>query len=131
MLVFFQFPTRKNFMKILTSVVLMMLLLGVAPARVDAQQQERGNSKFEKKNFNHSEWTKGLFSEVVTVANPGKIIYLAGVGAEDENGKGGTVLFPGDFSGQCKYAYDKIKKLLALHGAKMSDVVKVVTYVTD
>ena len=44
---------------------------------------------FEKKNYNYSEWTKGRFSEAVTVTGPGKMIFLAGVGSEDENGKGG------------------------------------------
>ena len=46
----------------------------------------------EKKSFNYSEWTKGRFSEAVTVTGPGKMIFLAGVGAEDENGKGGDIL---------------------------------------
>jgi enamine deaminase RidA (YjgF/YER057c/UK114 family) len=85
----------------------------------------------EKKNFNYSEWTKGRFSEAVTVTGPGKMIFLAGVGAEDENGKGGDILHKGDFVGQCHYAYDKIKRLLAKHGATLADVVKMVTYMTD
>ena len=67
----------------------------------------------EKKHYNYSEWTKGRFSEAVTVTGPGRTIYLAGVGAEDENGAPGTILHKGDFTGQCKYAYDKIKRLLA------------------
>ncbi len=86
---------------------------------------------FEKKNYNYSEWTKGLFSEVVTVTHPGKMIFLAGVGAEDENGTRGTIKYLGDFAGQCHYAYEKIKRLLASQGATMNDVVKIVTYVTD
>jgi enamine deaminase RidA (YjgF/YER057c/UK114 family) len=90
-----------------------------------------GSAGFEKKNYNYSEWTKGLFSEVVTVTHPGKMIFLAGVGAEDESGVRGTIRHVGDFAGQCRYAYDKIKRLLAAHGATMNDVVKVVTYVTD
>jgi enamine deaminase RidA (YjgF/YER057c/UK114 family) len=85
----------------------------------------------EKKSYNYSEWTKGRFSEAVTVTGPGKMIFLAGVGAEDENGKGGDILHKGDFTGQCHYAYDKIKRLLAKHGATLGDVVKMVTYVTD
>ncbi len=85
----------------------------------------------EKKNFNYSEWTKGRFSEAVTVTGPGKMIFLAGVGAEDENGKGGDILHKGDFAGQCHYAYDKIKRLLQKQGATLGDVVKMVTYVTD
>ena len=83
----------------------------------------------EKQNFNHNEWTKGRFSEAVTVTGPGKWIFLAGVGAEAE--KDGSILHVGDFAGQCRYAYEKIGKVLAAHGAKMSDVVKLVTYVTD
>jgi 2-iminobutanoate/2-iminopropanoate deaminase len=86
---------------------------------------------FEKKNFNYSEWAKGRFSEAVTVTGPAKMIFLAGVGAEDENGKGGDILYKGDFTGQCKYAYDKIKRLLEKHGATLGDVAKMVSYVTD
>ena len=85
----------------------------------------------EVKRYNPSEWTKGRFSEVVTVNGPGKTIYLAGVGAEDENGGAGAILHKGDFAGQCKYAYDKIKRLLDKHGATLSDVVKMVSYLTD
>ena len=45
-----------------------------------AQTPSPGSAGFEKKNYNYSEWTKGLFSEVVTVTHPGKMIFLAGVG---------------------------------------------------
>jgi 2-iminobutanoate/2-iminopropanoate deaminase len=86
---------------------------------------------FEKKSYNYSEWTKGRFSEAVTVTGPGKMIFLAGVGAEDENGKGGDILHKGDFTGQCKYAFDKIKRVLEKHGAGLGDIVKMVTYMTD
>jgi len=88
----------------------------------------------EVNRYNPSEWTKGRFSEVVTVTGPGKIIYLAGVGAEDENGPPGQsapILHLGKPYEQCVYAYDKIKRLLAAHGARLADVVKQVVYVTD
>src|SRR4051795_4306498 len=88
----------------------------------------------EKKRYNPSEWTKGRFSEVVTVTGPGKMIFLAGVGAEDENGPPGQsapILHLGKPYEQCVYAYDKIKRLLAAHGATLADVVKQVVYVTD
>src|SRR5262249_28510149 len=39
---------------------------------------------FEKKTYNYSDWTKGRFSEAVVVTGPGRMIFLAGVGAEDE-----------------------------------------------
>jgi enamine deaminase RidA (YjgF/YER057c/UK114 family) len=98
---------------------------------MSAGAQAQTASGYEKKNYNYSEWTKGLFSEVVTVVKPGKMIFLAGVGAEDEGANRGVIRHLGDFDGQCRYAYEKIKKLLAAHGATMNDVVKVVTYVTD
>jgi enamine deaminase RidA (YjgF/YER057c/UK114 family) len=86
---------------------------------------------FEKKHDNYSEWTKGRFSETVTLTGPARWIFLAGVGAEDENGKGGDILHKGDFMAQCRYAYDKIKRLLAKQGATLGDVAKMVTYITD
>jgi 2-iminobutanoate/2-iminopropanoate deaminase len=83
--------------------------------------------------FTHSAWTKGIFSEAVTVTGIGnaKFVYLAGVGAEDENGPRGNVRHHGSFLDQCRYAYDKIKRVLAHHGAGLRDVVKVTTYITD
>ena len=86
---------------------------------------------FEKKNYSYSDWTKGRFSEAVTVTGPSKMIFLAGVGSEDENGKPGDILNKGDFVGQCKYAFDKIKRALEKNGAALGDVVKMVTYMTD
>src|ERR1700761_4543139 len=102
------------------AVLSFVILPTVAPAQT-----------FEKKNYNYSDWTKGRFSEAVTVTGPGKMIFLAGVGAEDENGKGGDILYKGDFTGQCKYAYDKIKRALEKNGATLADTVKMVTYMTD
>ena len=69
-----------------------------------AQTPSPSAAGFEKKNYNYSEWTKGLFSEVVTVTHPGKMIFLAGVGAEDESGARGSIRHLGDFAGQCSYA---------------------------
>lgn len=84
---------------------------------------------FEKKHYNYGAWTKGRFSEAVTVTGPGKMIFLAGIGAEHEDN--GKIMYPGDFERQCRYAYRKLKKALARNGATMADVVKQVTYVTD
>jgi len=88
----------------------------------------------EVKRYNPSEWTKGRFTEVVTVTGPGKMIFLAGIGAEDEKGPPGQsapILHLGKPYEQCLYAYDKIKRLLAAHGATLADIVKQVVYVTD
>jgi 2-iminobutanoate/2-iminopropanoate deaminase len=101
------------------------LALTLAPAAASAQA-------FEKKNYTYSEWTKGLFSEAVTVTLPGaKMIFLAGVGSEDEGATRGVIRHLGDFTGQCRYAYDKIKRALEKNGASLADTVKIVTYVTD
>jgi 2-iminobutanoate/2-iminopropanoate deaminase len=105
--------------------------VGVALVWLTAAATAASAQALEKKHFNYSEWTKGRFSEAVTVTGPGKMIFLAGVGAEDENGKGGDILHKGDFTGQCQYAYDKIKRLLEKQGATLGDVVKMVTYITD
>ena len=82
---------------------------------------------FEKKHYNYSEWAKGRFSEAVTVTGPGKTIFLAGVGAEDENGKAGDILHKGDVTAQCKYAFEKIKRALEKNGATLADIAKMVT----
>ena len=116
-------------MRLVAAIGCALLLSTVLAAQ--AQTPTGDGTGFEKKNYNYSEWTKGLFSEVVTVTHPGKMIFLAGVGAEDESGGRGTIRHLGDFAGECRYAYDKIKRLLAAQGATMNDVVKVVTYVTD
>src|SRR5580693_9697476 len=64
--------------------------------------------------------------------NAGKVIYLGGVGSEDEDSaQGGVIRHLGDVGAQCRYAWDKIKRLLAKHGATVENVDKVVTYVTD
>jgi 2-iminobutanoate/2-iminopropanoate deaminase len=95
----------------------------------DAPSSAQNSSGFEKRNFNYNEWTKGKFSEVVTVTNPGKIIFLAGIGPEREGD--GKIVHEDNFMEQCRYAYMKIKKLLDLQGATMNDVVRIMTYTTD
>ena len=76
----------------------------------DAPSRAQNSSGFEKRNFSYNEWTKGKFSEVVTVTNPGKFIFLAGIGPEREGD--GKIVHEGNFMEQCRYAYMKIKKLL-------------------
>lgn len=84
---------------------------------------------FKKENFSYNEWTKGKFAEVVTVTNPGRMIFLSGTGAEREGD--GKILHQDSFIEQCRYAYMKIKKTLEAQGAGMQDVVRLVTYATD
>jgi 2-iminobutanoate/2-iminopropanoate deaminase len=108
-----------------------LAMVGAALVGLAAASSAASAQALETKHFNYSEWTKGRFSEAVTVTGPAKMIFLAGVGAEDENGKGGDILHKGDFMGQCQYAYDKIKRLLEKQGATLGDVVKMVSYMTD
>jgi 2-iminobutanoate/2-iminopropanoate deaminase len=96
---------------------------------LDAQSQAPTPGGFEKKAYNYAEWTKGKFSEVVTVNNPTRHIFIGGTGAEGE--QDGKIQHLGDFYGQCKYTFYKIKKLLALHGASLKDVVKMTIFVSD
>jgi len=89
------------------------------------------SATFEKKHYSYSEWARPMFSEAVTVTGPGKLIFLAGIGAEDENGAPGAIRHLADAAGQARYAFDKAKRILAKHGASMSDVIKIVAYLTD
>ena len=92
-----------------------------------------GQEGMKKESFNYSAWTPGIFSEAVTITNmgKGKFIFLAGVGAEDENGPRGAIRHKGDFLAQCNYAYDKIKRALAANKSSMKETVKMTVYVTD
>ena len=86
-------------------------------------------ASFEKKNYNYGNWTKGRFSEAVTVTGPGKMIFLAGIGPEHE--ETGEIMHPGNFPAQLQYAYKKLKELLEKNDATMADVVKQVSYYVD
>jgi enamine deaminase RidA (YjgF/YER057c/UK114 family) len=85
-----------------------------------------GSDRFEKKHYRYGAWTKGKFSEAVVTTGPAKMIFLAGVGAEDEND--GHIRHVGDIAAQNRYAYKKIRQVLAKHGATLNDVVKQTTY---
>ena len=118
-------------MKTIILAVTGMLSLAVLTMTAMSQSQT-GDTAYEKKSYNYAEWAKGRFSEVVTVRNAGKIIYLGGVGSEDENSaQGGVIRHRGDFGAQCRYAWDKIKRLLGKHGANVENIDKIVTYMTD
>src|SRR5437588_4622828 len=118
-------------MKTITLAVTALLALAVLTMTAMSQSQT-GDTAYEKKSYNYAEWAKGRFAEVVTVRNAGKVIYLGGVGPEDEtSAEGGVLRHLGDFGAQCRYAWDKIKRLLEKHGATVENVDKVVTYVTD
>lgn len=88
-----------------------------------------GRHIVERSHHNYGNWTKGRFSEVVSVTGPARMLFLAGIGAEHEDD--GAIQHLGDFEAQCRYAYAKLINVLARHDATLGDVVKQVTYVTD
>ena len=66
------------------------LFAGAVAATIMASTVARAQN-LEVKRYNPSEWTKTFFTEIVTVNGPGKTIYLAGVGAEDEKSAVGSL----------------------------------------
>jgi 2-iminobutanoate/2-iminopropanoate deaminase len=84
---------------------------------------------FEKKQFTYEDWIAGRFSEIVTVTGPGKLIFLAGIGAWDE--VNGATLFPDNFMEQCRFAYAMVRNRLAAQGATMGDIVRQTAYIVD
>ncbi|MGH7089285.1 MAG: RidA family protein [Stellaceae bacterium] len=105
------------------------LLAGALAQSGDLAQAQNNGPAFAKKAYNYNAWTKGKFSEAVTVTNPGRFIFIGGTG--DESEQDGHILHPGDFYGQCKHTFAKIKKALALNGASLKDVVTMTIYITD
>ncbi len=47
--------------------------------------------------------------------------FLLGSRAEDESGGRGAIRHLGDFAGQCRYGYEKLKRLLAALGETFRD----------
>jgi enamine deaminase RidA (YjgF/YER057c/UK114 family) len=87
--------------------------------------------RFEKQHFQYAGWSKGLFSELVSVKGPGRLLYLSGIGAEDAGDKPGVIHHPGNVYQQTRLAYEKAAALLARHGASLADVVKISAYLLD
>jgi enamine deaminase RidA (YjgF/YER057c/UK114 family) len=74
-------------------------------------------------------WSAKSFADSVSVSPPVRMIYMAGMGAEDADT--GAIRHPGDIVGQARYSYEKLKNALAEQGATIADVVKITTYITD
>ena len=77
----------------------------------------------------YGKWSKDLFADAAAVDSPGRLIFVAGMGAEDP--VDGHIHNPGDCAAQTKMAYGKIKAILAGQGADLSHVVRIVAYLTD
>ncbi|MBI2088110.1 MAG: RidA family protein [Deltaproteobacteria bacterium] len=58
----------------------------------------------------------------------GNTIYTAGQLANDEEG---NLVAPNDIRAQTRHVWQKLSRILAVEGAKLSDVVKTTVYMTD
>lgn len=73
-----------------------------------------------------TELSKPVGFSHVTIAGPGRLVFVAGQVARDAAGK---TVGQGDLAAQTDQVYENLKVALAAAGATMKDVVKVVTYV--
>jgi reactive intermediate/imine deaminase len=71
---------------------------------------------------------KAAYTHVVTVAGPGKMIYIAGQLARDASG---NIVGPGDMRAQLEQTFKNLDACLKAAGATWADVVKTNTFVTD
>lgn len=114
---------------VFSALVLALLVHGLATAHTTAAAEPI--QQMQKEYFNYGTWETGvMFSQGMSVRNPGRWLFLSGVGAEEDKPMGG-VLHPGDFLAQCRYAWKEIKVRLERQGASLNDIVRTVTYVTD
>jgi 2-iminobutanoate/2-iminopropanoate deaminase len=70
---------------------------------------------------------KPAYSHVVTVANPGKLIYVAGQLGRDASGN----IVSGGMRAQLEQTFKNLDACLKAAGATWADVVKTNTFVTD
>jgi enamine deaminase RidA (YjgF/YER057c/UK114 family) len=71
----------------------------------------------------------GSYSHVARVEVGNAVfLYLSGQVAQDH---GGNVVGAGDMGAQAAFIHENIQAILAAHGATMSNVIKMNTYVTD
>jgi 2-iminobutanoate/2-iminopropanoate deaminase len=80
-----------------------------------------------QRTFGH--WSAKVFADSVTSHDPSRVLYLSGMGAEDVDD--GHIRHAGDIEGQTRYSYEKLKNVLARHGATMENVVKITAYLTQ
>lgn len=66
------------------------------------------------------------YSQVVEIAGPARIVYIAGQLGVDQTGR--FVGTPDDFGAQCKQAFENLKAALASLGAGFADVVKITNF---
>jgi 2-iminobutanoate/2-iminopropanoate deaminase len=105
--------------------VAVVLVNGVTPARAHRPLEWVCVAKINV----YGKWSKDLFADAAIVDGPGRLIFAAGMAAEDP--VDGHIHHPGDCAAQTRMAYDKIKAILAAQGADLSHVVRIAAYLTN
>jgi hypothetical protein len=85
-------PQLRILLAVFTTLCVLTPIKSLSPAHAQnssssslpAQDQNSPTSGFKHQSFTYQPWIKGRFTEVVTVKNPGKWIFLAGIGSESE-----------------------------------------------
>ena len=115
---------------IVGAATLAVVTVGVSLLREYPAEAQPGPSGFEIKYLNWGNWQSRVgFSQVAHVRRPGRLLFLSGVGSEDETQ--GTVQHIGDFTAQCNDAWASIRKIMEREGGSVKNIVRIVTYVTD
>jgi enamine deaminase RidA (YjgF/YER057c/UK114 family) len=86
---------------------------------------ERGTVKKEHVNPKELGAAPKFYSHAVTVAGPGKLIYVSGQISLDADGK---LIGKGDMRAQSKQVFDNVTAVLRAAGATWDDVIKMNTY---
>lgn len=68
------------------------------------------------------------FSHAVSVMGPGRFVFVSGVTARAADGR---IEGRGDLEAQTRRVFESVARILGQAGARMSDVVRVVTYLRD
>ena len=67
------------------------------------------------------------YTHVVSIKDPGKVMYVSGQVAKDHQGK---IVGVGDLETQTRQAYENLSSILKSQGATFSDIVKMNIYTT-
>ncbi len=70
----------------------------------------------------------GVWSTAVVVTQPGRIVFVSGLTAKNENGE---VVCVGDISGQTRQVCENLRATLEAAGGSLKDIVSVTVFVRD
>jgi enamine deaminase RidA (YjgF/YER057c/UK114 family) len=115
---------------LIASVIISLASFGLGISLRPAEAAGNDPSHQAIRYLNWGKWqTRAGFSQAASVRNSGRLLFLSGVGSEEE--QEGQIQHPGDFMAQCNDAWSSIRKILQREGGSVRDIVRVVTYVTD